>query len=152
MRNGGDQQWPDLGLVALAAVLSVALVSCGSGDHTVRADQPSGEEQVARALKTYVEAQAEGDGKRACAQLTRKQQRVQSESLGPGSSCVAAIERLARLVPPDGDVVEVRTVRLLSGDRAEAIVDFPRERDRADFRKVGDTWKIDSFNELSSTE
>jgi len=141
-----------MGPVALAAVLLVALVGCSSSDRIAGADQPSDEEEIARALETHIEAQAEGDGKRACAQLTRKQQRVQGESLGPGSSCVAAIERLARLVPPDGDVVEVRTVRLVSGDRAEAIAEFPRERDRVDFTKVGDAWKIDSFNELSSTE
>jgi hypothetical protein len=152
MRSTGRRWWPEFGTVALTgAILSLALTGCGTG-RVAQADRTTDEDQIVEALKTHMEAQAEGDGERACAQLTQKEQRVQGEGLGAGSSCVSAVSRRARLLPPDADVVEIRAVRLINGDRAEVIAEFPRETDRVAFKRVDGKWKIDSFAELSSKE
>jgi hypothetical protein len=152
MGSTGKRSWSEFSTVALTgAILSLALAGCGTG-HVAHADGTSDKDQIVEALKTHLEAAAEGNGERACAQLTQKEQRVQGEGFGAGSSCVSKVSRLARLLPPDADVVEIRAVRLINGDRAEVIAEFPRETDRVAFKRVDGEWKIDSFAELSSKE
>jgi hypothetical protein len=100
MRSTGRRWWPEFGTVALTgAILSLALTGCGTG-RVAQADRTTDEDQIVEALKTHMEAQAEGDGdgERACAQLTQKRY---GRGISPGAATRTFTRRCERIAGDD---------------------------------------------------
>ena len=83
------------------AVLAVSVLGCGSSP-------PSDAQQVTKTIRTYLRAQASGDGERACSQLTLGGQRqlialvvrVSKGMLGRSLSCETAVGLVRVLIGP----------------------------------------------------
>jgi hypothetical protein len=100
-------------LLALSALL-IALAGCGASD----------EERVTATIKRFNQAAAEGDGKKACEQLTPA-----ARATG-GLRCEAVIDQLGRLGGEAAKrrlaAVEVRNVRV-NGNTATAEAQIPTQ-------------------------
>ena len=118
---------------ALAGVLlAAAAVPAGCGDEDENKDVG----------KTYFTALADGDGTKACAQLTPKARAGLAQSLGApdyGLSCREFVEQKLYLFVGRQGADAYRSVKLtpveIDGDKATA--------GNAHFRKDGGTWRVE---------
>ena len=110
-------------------VFAAALTACGVGAAT-------DEEKVSKTATTYLQALADGDTAKACAQLTLH---------AKGRSCDATMkERLSRLDPDALTSAADASMDIdVDGDRATAGLSEP-EGARFLLAKVGGEWRIDS--------
>ena len=103
----------------IAVVVALGLAGCG-GDDEPEGDSPE------RTVRTYLSALAEGDGERACEELTTKGQAELSErvatqlGLARLKDCVAMTEQLSDVLP------ETTAEELLEPDAGEVKVDGPK--------------------------
>lgn len=127
-----------MAVAALAA--GVLLVGCGAADE---------EDNAAKPVKAYLNALAEGDGARACEQLTGRAQRELIAGLAdtlPEAgvlTCEEAVEQISGIVGPDeADMLSNAEIKVtLDGDRAKARV--VEGTDTVDVVKFEDGWLID---------
>jgi len=127
------------GKVLLLAALPFALVACGGNE----------EDRAAEPVKSYLAALADGDGERACDQLTGNAQRELIAGLAEGlpeagvMTCEEAVEKMSGIVGPDeADLLSDAEVEVtLDGDRGKA---RPVEgTDTIDIVKSDGRWLID---------
>jgi hypothetical protein len=128
-------------VLVLALALGAAMVASGCGG-----DSDAG--RVEATVTTYLRAFADGDGPRACDQLTGEQMRAlasmaveQVPELG-ATSCVEVVRRFAQQLGSDekatmreADVFDVT----VTGDRATA---FVRRGHPVELRLIGGAWLI----------
>jgi hypothetical protein len=107
--------------VALIAVGSIAVAACGGS---------SEQDKIKRTVTTYLHALADGDGEKACDQLTGDQQRAVGEAgaqagIG-GGSCPGVVRTIAEKLD-DGQKSTLRDATVekvtITGDAAKATID-----------------------------
>jgi hypothetical protein len=118
-----------LGVLVLFLLLAVAVAGCGVGPAT-------DEEEVSKAVSTYLRALASGDTAKACAQLTRRVR---------GDGCDQAMkERMSRLDPETLDDAADSSIEIdVDDNRATAGLSEP-EGARFLLVRRDDEWRIDS--------
>jgi hypothetical protein len=105
--------------LALALGSGALLLGCGTSDR----------DRAAGTVKTYLSALADGDGKRACDQLTGQAQRdlvaglLEKVPELAALSCPEAVRKIGALIGPDekATLTEAKIRVTLNGDRAQAI-------------------------------
>jgi hypothetical protein len=130
------------------AVLAVSVLGCGSSP-------PSDAQQVTKTIRTYLRAQASGDGERACSQLTLGGQRqlialvvrVSKGMLGRSLSCETAVGLVrgaaGTTLMAQLDHARVTAIRV-TGARATAdvLIGPKARREHVLLEKTDSTWMI----------
>jgi hypothetical protein len=129
MHKGLDVRRGSVLAVLVVALLAVVLTGCGVGPAT-------DEEKISKTATTYLQALADGDTAKACAQLTPRAR---------GERCEQTIgERLSRLDPDSlRNAADASMGIDVDGDTATAKLSEP-EGARLVLVKVGEEWRIDS--------
>lgn len=136
----------------IAAVVAIGLAGCGGED------EPEGDSPE-RTVRTYLVALAEGDGERACAELTRAGQAELSGFVATQlgltrlKDCVGMTEQLSDVLPEttseeliDSDIGEIQV------DGAKATASPPGGPARMHLVRRRDDWLIDKHLEAGWLE
>jgi hypothetical protein len=126
-------------IAATVVAVALTLAGCGGSDPT------SDEQVIEDTVKTYFTAFADGDGQRACDQLSSSVQ-GQIEKATKAKDCATALEAAAQQPEFKQYVDELRDVEVLKvtvADRdATAKIKAIGQTTTMPLRKDGDTWKI----------
>ena len=124
--------------LVLALGSGALLLGCGTND----------QDRVSSTVKTYLAALADGDGGRACDQLTGQAQRdlvaglLEKVPELAALSCPEAVQKIGALIGPDEKAMltDAKIRVTLDGDRAKAIP--AGGTDTVDLVKTGSGWLI----------
>jgi hypothetical protein len=123
---------------ALVATLALALAGCGGGGH----------EDVKLVLREYINAFADGDGKKVCSLMTAATRRQIIERVGVltgTTDCAKAMEAVRRQAGPDA-LHAYRNSKIgdveVNGNTAHANVTGPSGSTPATLQKVAGEWKV----------
>jgi hypothetical protein len=125
-----------IGGIALLALAALTLAGCGVGS-----DAP--ESKISETTDTYLRSLSSGDTTKACAQVTDEAQK------NLGTSCVAAMERLAAAVGRDRftEAADKRSSISVDGSRGSATLTGLNDA-RIGLVRSGSNWLIESGYEL----
>jgi ketosteroid isomerase-like protein len=127
-------------IAATVAVLALVIAGCGD-------DAKSDEQAIKDTVRTYFTAFADGDGARACDQLSSTVRDV-IEQKTKDKDCATALELAAKQPAFKryiGDLREVEIQKVtISGNAATAKVKAIGQTTTMPLSKVGDKWKIEA--------